>query len=152
MSLAIPLVTQRKHWSDWLGFLGLTLALLVLLTFLAAPLLAILQQAAQDDQGQYVGLRNFAAYLQTPAVLYSLWNSVWVSALVTLIVVPLAFLFAYALTRSCMRGKVLFRAISLIYRVITHEWSFNIFKDSGNEILFTQGVSIFHTKGLSNFT
>ena len=91
MSLAIPLVTQRKHWSDWLGFLGLTLALLVLLTFLAAPLLAILQQAAQDDQGQYVGLRNFAAYLQTPALLYSLWNSVWVSALVTLIVVPLAF-------------------------------------------------------------
>jgi len=114
MSIANPLVTQRKHWSEWLGFLGLTLALLVLLTFLAAPLLAILQQAVQDDQGQYVGLRNFAAYLQTPALLYSLWNSVWVSALVTLIVVPMAFLFAYALTRSCMRGKVLFRSISLI--------------------------------------
>ncbi len=114
MSIATPQVTQRKHWSEWLGFLGLTLALLVLLTFLAAPLLAILQQAVQDDQGQYVGLRNFAAYLQTPALLYSLWNSVWVSALVTLIVVPMAFLFAYALTRSCMRGKVLFRSISLI--------------------------------------
>jgi iron(III) transport system permease protein len=114
MSIATPLVTQRKHWSEWLGFLGLTLALLVLLTFLAAPLLAILQQAVEDDQGQYVGLRNFAAYLQTPALLYSLWNSVWVSALVTLIVVPMAFLFAYALTRSCMRGKVLFRSISLI--------------------------------------
>ena len=30
------------------------------------------------------------------------WNSVWVSALVTVITVPLAFGFAYALTRSCM--------------------------------------------------
>jgi hypothetical protein len=32
----------------------------------------------------------------------SLWNSVWVSVVVTLITVPLAFGFAYALTRSCM--------------------------------------------------
>jgi iron(III) transport system permease protein len=87
---------------------------MILLAFLAAPLLAILQQAAQDDQGQFVGLRNFLSYLQTPSLLHSLWNSVWVSVLVTLIVVPLAFVFAYALTRSCMPGKSLFRSISLI--------------------------------------
>ena len=107
-------VTQRKHWSDWIGFAGLALVLFILLAFLAAPLLAILQQAAQDDQGQFVGLRNFLSYLQTPSLLQSLWNSVWVSGLVTLIVLPLAFVFAYALTRSCMPGKTIFRAISLI--------------------------------------
>jgi iron(III) transport system permease protein len=86
----------------------------MLLAFLAAPLLAILLQAAQDDQGQFVGLRNFSSYLQTPSLLQSLWNSIWVSSLVTFIVVPLAFVFAYALTRSCMPGKTIFRAISLI--------------------------------------
>jgi len=107
-------VTQRKHWSDWIGFAGLALVLFMLLAFLAAPLLAILVQAAQDDQGQFAGLRNFSSYLQTPSLLQSLWNSIWVSGLVTFIVVPLAFVFAYALTRSCMPGKTIFRAISLI--------------------------------------
>ena len=107
-------VTQRKHWSDWIGFAGLALVLFILLAFLAAPLLAILQQAAQDDQGQFVGLHNFLSYIQTPSLLQSLWNSVWVSGLVTLIVLPLAFVFAYALTRSCMPGKPIFRSISLI--------------------------------------
>jgi iron(III) transport system permease protein len=114
MTSALFQVTQRKHWSDWIGIAGLALVLFILLAFLAAPLLAILQQAAQDDQGQFVGLHNFLSYIQTPSLLQSLWNSVWVSGLVTLIVLPLAFVFAYALTRSCMPGKPIFRSISLI--------------------------------------
>ena len=63
---------------------------------------AILLQSLQDAQGRFVGLANFIAYAKTPALLDQLWNSVWVSALVTLITMPLAFGFAYALTRSCM--------------------------------------------------
>ena len=114
MATVIRQVKQRTHWSEWFGFAGLALVLMILLAFLAAPLLAILQQAAQDDQGQFVGLRNFLSYLQTPSLLHSLWNSIWVSLLVTFIVVPLAFVFAYALTRSCMPCKSLFRSISLI--------------------------------------
>ncbi|MSP36313.1 MAG: putative 2-aminoethylphosphonate ABC transporter permease subunit [Limnohabitans sp.] len=114
MTYVLSQVTQRKHWSDWIGFAGLALVLFMLLAFLAAPLLAILQQAAQDDQGQFVGLGNFLSYIQTPSLLQSLWNSIWVSSLVTFIVVPLAFVFAYALTRSCMPGKTVFRSISLI--------------------------------------
>jgi iron(III) transport system permease protein len=114
MTPALPQVTQKTHWSEWVGFAGLAFVLLLLLAFLAAPLLAILQQALQNDQGQFVGLKNFLGYLETPSLLHSLWNSIWVSLLVTFIVVPLAFVFAYALTRSCMLGKSLFRAISLI--------------------------------------
>jgi iron(III) transport system permease protein len=114
MTIAIPQVKLKTHWSEWVGFAGLALVFLLLLAFLAAPLFAILQQAAQDDQGQFVGFKNFISYLQTPALLHSLWNSIWVSLLVTVIVVPMAFVFAYALTRSCMPGKSLFRAISLI--------------------------------------
>ena len=114
MTPALPQVTQKTHWSEWVGFAGLAFVLLLLLAFLAAPLLAILQQALQNDQGQFVGLKNFLGYLETPSLLHSLWNSIWVSLLVTFIVLPLAFVFAYALTRSCMPGKSLFRAISLI--------------------------------------
>jgi iron(III) transport system permease protein len=96
------------------AYAGLGIVLLLLLAFLAAPLLAILLQAANDDQGQFVGLKNLISYLQTPALIHSLWNSIWVSLLVSMITVPLAFVFAYALTRSCMPGKSLFRGISLI--------------------------------------
>ncbi len=97
-----------------MAYAGLGIVLLLLLAFLAAPLLAILLQAANDDQGQFVGLKNLISYLQTPALIHSLWNSIWVSLLVSMITVPLAFVFAYALTRSCMPGKSLFRGISLI--------------------------------------
>ncbi len=112
--LVLSGVRQKAHWSDWLGRAFLAVVLLVLLAFLAAPLLAILVQALQDDQGRYAGLANFLAYARTPTLLASLWNSLWVSALVTLIVVPMAFVFAYALARACVPGAGLLRAVSLI--------------------------------------
>ena len=111
---APPVVKQQTHWVDYLGHGLLALIALVLVAFLAAPLLAILQQALQDKTGQLIWFGNFIAYAQTPALLESLWNSIWVSGLVTLITVPLGFGFAYALTRSCMQYKALFRGITLI--------------------------------------
>ena len=68
----------------------------------------------QDGDGRFVGLANFIAYLRTPSLLQSFVNSVWVSALATLVTVPLAFGFAYALTRSCIPAKGIFRTIALI--------------------------------------
>ncbi len=112
-ALASP-VKQQTHWVDYLAHATLALTAAVLIAFLALPLLAILQQALQDKTGQFIWLDNFIAYAQTPALLESLWNSLWVSALVTLITVPLAFGFAYALARSCMPCKALFRGITLI--------------------------------------
>ncbi len=76
--------------------------------------MAILVESVQDQSGRFVALANFIAYARTPALLDSLWNSLWVSALVTLITIPAAFGFAYALTRSRMRFKALFRGITLI--------------------------------------
>ena len=68
----------------------------------------------QDGDGAFVGLANYARYFATPTLVASLWNSVWVAALSTAIVVPLAFLYAYALTRTCMRAKGLFMAVALL--------------------------------------
>ena len=93
---------------------GLVVVLVLLLVFLAAPLAAILMQAVEDSSGRFVGSANFIAYARTPALLDSLFNSLWVAALVTAIVVPLAFGFAYALRRSRMRNKALFRGITLL--------------------------------------
>ena len=105
---------QDAHWSDWLARAALALVLLLLILFLAAPLIAILQQALFDAQGGFTGLRHIATYLQSPSLLESLWNSMWVSLAVSCIIVPLAFVFAYALTRACVPGKALLRGISLI--------------------------------------
>ena len=116
--IATPLTTRavklQQHWTDRLAQAILALIALALLAFLAAPLLAILMQALQGRHEEFVWFDNFNAYAQTPALLGSVWNSGWVSSLVTLIVLPLAFTFAYGLTRSCMPLKPLFRGITLI--------------------------------------
>ena len=107
-------VKFKQHWVDRLAHGLIVLIAVVLIAFLAAPLLAILLKALEGRSGEFVWFDNFVAYAKTPALLGSLWNSLWVSGAVTLIVLPLAFTFAYALTRSCMPQKALFRGITLI--------------------------------------
>ncbi len=114
----LPAVTRpvrlHQHGVDRIAHLALALIALALLAFLAAPLLAILLQALQGREGEFVWFANFIDYAQTPELLNSVWNSLWVSTTVTLITLPLAFAFAYALTRSCMPLKSLFRGVTLI--------------------------------------
>jgi len=112
--LRVPPLRQRIDWTDRLAHLGLLGSLLLLLIGLIAPLWLTLSKALDGGPAAVSGLSAVASYLASPALLHSLWNSVWVSWLVTAIVVPLAFTFAYALTRSCMPFKGLFRAISLL--------------------------------------
>lgn len=106
-------IRQRTDATDRVGHGVLFLAAAVLVLFLAAPLAALLVQSVEDRGGAFVGLDNFVAYMQTPALAQSLWNSVWVAAVVTLATVPAAFVFAYALTRSCLPGKGIFRTVAL---------------------------------------
>ncbi len=116
-SAALPAparIALRVHWTDRIAHVALGLVAVVLLAFLAAPLATILMKSVQDSHQHWVGLKNFVDYARTPALIESLWNSLWVSALVTLITVPAAFGFAYALTRSRMAFKQLQRGITLI--------------------------------------
>jgi len=92
----------------------LILAGLGLALFLLAPMAAIFMRAVENNQGDFVGLQHFTAYFSTPALARSVWNSLWVSLVVSAITVPAAFLFAYALTRSCMPFKGTLRLIALI--------------------------------------
>ena len=112
--LKAPPLRQRVHQTDRLAHLALIGSLLLLSIGLVAPLLLILSRALDGGPSAVSGLSAVTSYLASPALLHSLWNSVRVSLLVTVIVVPLAFTFAYALTRSCMPFKGLFRATSLL--------------------------------------
>jgi iron(III) transport system permease protein len=93
---------------------GLGLALLFLVVALALPMGVLMIRAFEDQQGAFVGLANFATYVTTPALVRSVWNSVWTAGLTTAFVLPLAFAYAYALTRSCIPFKGLFRAVMLL--------------------------------------
>jgi iron(III) transport system permease protein len=93
---------------------GLGLALAFLVVALVLPLGSLLMRAFEDQQGGFVGLANFGAYVTTPSLVLSAWNSVWTAALTTVIVVPVAFGYAYALTRSRIPLKGFFRAVMLL--------------------------------------
>jgi iron(III) transport system permease protein len=105
---------QRAHWSDRVAHATIAAIAVALVVFLALPLASILVKAVEDKEGAFVGLRNFATYLATPSLLQSFVNSVWVALLVTVVTVPIAFGFAYALARSCIPWKGTFRTIALI--------------------------------------
>ncbi|HEX7465119.1 MAG TPA: putative 2-aminoethylphosphonate ABC transporter permease subunit, partial [Usitatibacter sp.] len=104
----------RVHWTDRVAHALLVVAGLALALFLLAPMAVILAKSVEDRAGELVGLANFAQYFATPALLRSIWNSVWVSSLVTVLTLPLAFTFAYALTRSGIRWKTLLRNVALV--------------------------------------
>lgn len=59
------------------------------------------------------GMDNFVNYFSTPALFNSIKNSLWISILSTVVTVSLAFWFAYALNRSCMRFKGAFRLVAM---------------------------------------
>ena len=110
----VHVLRLRVHWSDRVAHAMLVAAGIVLALFLLAPLGMILGKSVEDRAGEFVGLANFVTYFKTPALARSIWNSVWVSTLVTCITIPLAFVFAYGLTRSCMRFKALLRNVALV--------------------------------------
>jgi iron(III) transport system permease protein len=106
-------IKPQVHWQDRLAQGLLVVCCLALAVFLLAPLATILVMSVQDKSGAYVGFALFREYFATPALRSSIWNTLWVATAVTVITVPLAFFYAYALTRSCMRGKLVFRVIAL---------------------------------------
>ncbi|MGQ0677089.1 MAG: putative 2-aminoethylphosphonate ABC transporter permease subunit [Rhodospirillales bacterium] len=105
---------RRLDRDDVLMRLGICLIVAWLSVALALPLWWLLSKSFQNQDGQFVGLANYIQYFSTPALFYSVWNSVMVAVVSTAIVLPLAFVYAYALTRSCMPWKGLFQALALI--------------------------------------
>ena len=94
--------------------IGVALLVAWLLLTIALPLWALLSKSFQDADGKFVGFNNFIVYFSTPTLFNSVFNSLWVALLATAIVIPLAFGYAYALTRSCIPAKGFFYAAALL--------------------------------------
>ncbi|HRK39955.1 MAG TPA: putative 2-aminoethylphosphonate ABC transporter permease subunit [Burkholderiaceae bacterium] len=103
-----PSVSTRVNASGLL----LVLAALVLAVFLLLPMGALLGHSVLDAQGNW-SFQRFHDVLTAPGMADATWNTFWVALAVTAITVPLAFLYAYAIQRSCMPFKGLWRMLGL---------------------------------------
>lgn len=94
-----------------IALIAISLSMLVAIVL---PLFGMFSKSFQNNNGDWVGLGNFIEYFSSPGLVGSIGNSIWVSLLTTVITGLAAFVYAYALTRSCMPGKKIFRALSSI--------------------------------------
>lgn len=60
------------------------------------------------------GLSNYRYYFSSPSLRSSIFNSLWVALTVVVLVLPIAFIFAYGITRTKMKFRQGFRLISMI--------------------------------------
>lgn len=119
--VATPLRTRRLRATrvslsrdDLMMRFGVAALAAILLLIVGLPLWSLLAKGFEDRDGQFVGLANFVTYFSTPALFDSALNSISVAMVATLVVVPLAFVYAYALTRAVLPLRWLFQGISLI--------------------------------------
>ena len=115
-AIASPVETIRPRLSRddkiMRGFILLVGVWMVVVVVL--PLYFMLSKSLEDRGGDFIGLANYVSYFSTPALFYSIGNSLTIAAISTSITISLAFVFAYALTRSCMVGKGAFRVVAMV--------------------------------------
>lgn len=92
-----------------LGIMTFTLSM-----FLIVPLGYLFIQAFMNSDGEFVGLANFYQYINSPALLTSLGNTIFVSLTSTVIATVLAMIYAYGLRRANVPFKGLFRMIAML--------------------------------------
>jgi iron(III) transport system permease protein len=107
-------IKRGKDSSDRVGQFMLLSYVVLFFIFLVLPLGSLIFKSLQNKDGDFVGLINYYLYLQEPALFQSLYNSLFVAITSTIIVVVIAFLFSYALTRTCMPFKGFFKLIALV--------------------------------------
>jgi len=92
----------------------LSACLLVFTIVLVFPLLSLFSKAFLSRADEFVGFQNYITYFGSPMLRASILNTIDISLWATLFSASLGFLYAYALTRTRIKGKVFFKYIALI--------------------------------------
>ncbi|MBR9982479.1 MAG: hypothetical protein KFF50_15715, partial [Desulfatitalea sp.] len=112
---AMPAAVWRRLDKElWVKRLLIVLACLWLLVVVVLPLGQLLSKSLTDRDGQFVGLANYVYYFNTPALSDSLYNSLFVSAMTTVLAVSLGLLYAYGLTRAVIPAKGVFKSLAML--------------------------------------
>lgn len=81
---------------------------------LLIPLILLLRSAFLDSDANFVGWDNFTHYFSNPALVSSIGHSLWIALLAILITLPIAALYAFAITNTHMAGKAWFKSIAFL--------------------------------------
>lgn len=110
------LKTQRRRKTEYSLRSNVALAAVAIALTLAiiAPLMMLFETAFFDENQNFVGLENFYNYFVSPALLSSVFNSVWVACAATVITVFLASIYAFALTNVNIKGKGFFKLVAFL--------------------------------------
>ena len=114
LRLADPGLHARQVSENLVRTMLLTILLTMGVLLVLAPLCSLLVQSFQDDSGRFVGLGNFVAYAHDPSLRRSVVNSATIGLLSTVITVPLAFVYAYGLTRCRLPLRPVFKSVALL--------------------------------------
>ena len=122
MSVRVPaaaeipdgVVHHRLSGEDAIRWALVAVFAAVLCLFLLYPLGQVLWRSLLDNGGRFIGAANYIRYFSTPAIAASITNSLFVSAASMVLTVALAFGYAYALTRTQMPAKGLFRVVAML--------------------------------------
>lgn len=105
-------VWLQKMSKDRVILLAVLASLLLFMwLFIVLPIWAMLKKSVQNSDGQFVGLQNFNQYFSSESLWHSLGNTLTLGFVVTSVVGVLAFGFAFALTRTCMPFKSVFKVL-----------------------------------------
>lgn len=108
-----PLKAQLGR-DDWIMRASMLLIGGFLVVTVLLPLYTMLSKSLEDSDQNFIGLTNYATYFSTPALFNSMFNSLYVSVIATGLVIVSAFVYAYALTRSCMPFKRFFKLVAMV--------------------------------------
>lgn len=102
----------RSH--EWMPRILLCLVVVFLLIGVLLPLGNLLSIAFLNSEGEYVGGDNFKEYFSSPELYQSLTHTLYISSITAVVSVTLAFLYAFAIYRTHMVAKWMFRLIALL--------------------------------------
>lgn len=105
---------RRKTAYSLRSNIALASVAIALTVAIIAPLMMLFETAFFCENRQFVGLENFYNYFASPALLSSIFNSVWVACAATVITVLLASIYAFALTNVNIKGKGFFKLVAFL--------------------------------------
>ena len=93
--LTAPVVKPKSSRDDWtmrafMGVIGL-----YLIVALAMPLYTMLSKSVEDHDGLFIGIANYIEYFSTPALTYSINNSLFIAVITTITITLGVFLPAF---------------------------------------------------------
>lgn len=113
---AIPdsVVRHRLDGETALRYLLIALFGLFLYLFVLYPMAKVLWRSLLNNDGAFIGAANYVRYFSTPAIAASITNSLYVSVVAMVVTVCLAFVYAYALTRTLTPWRGPFRVVAML--------------------------------------